>query len=167
MMLINSTDAHLCYQPLKAPLNDSQMFLLCIFTVHVNTVIFSLSSFNCCNSKHLLRLTIQSGFGPVTYHCCFYSQDLFSSIRINTLFALNFEHQILCYLNKMNLHHLCNLIKKSFKAHNCDLFVFGPEFAMLRIPRPVWLRLILNSSAKGVGPQAVSPPLPVPVGSPP
>lgn len=114
MMLINSTDAHLCYQPLKAPLNDSQMFLLCIFTVHVNTVIFSLSSFNCCNSKHLLRLTIQSGFGPVTYHCCFYSQDLFSSIRINTLFALNFEHQILCYLNKMNLHHLCNLIKKSF-----------------------------------------------------
>ena len=52
-------------------------------------------------------------------------------------------------------------------THNCDLLVFGPEFAMLSIPLPWWLRNCLNSSLNGCGPQADSPPVPVPVGSPP
>jgi hypothetical protein len=35
-------------------------------------------------------------------------------------------------------------------AYNCDLFVFGPELAMLRIPLPVCVRFGLNSSLNGV-----------------
>lgn len=42
-------------------------------------------------------------------------------------------------------------------SYNWDLLVFGPEFAMLRIPRPVWDRLGRNSSLKGF-PQKDSPP---------
>lgn len=34
-------------------------------------------------------------------------------------------------------------------TYNCDLFVLGPEFAILRTPRPVWDKLGLNSSLKG------------------
>ena len=29
---------------------------------------------------------------------------------------------------------------------NCDLFVLGPELAMLKIPRSEWVRCALNSS---------------------
>lgn len=43
-------------------------------------------------------------------------------------------------------------------SYNCDLLVFGPEFAMLRIPRPVWDKLGRNSSLKGF-PQKDSPPV--------
>ena len=42
-------------------------------------------------------------------------------------------------------------------SYNWDLLVFGPEFAMLRTPRPVWERLGRNSSLKGF-PQKDSPP---------
>ena len=51
-------------------------------------------------------------------------------------------------------------------TYNCDLFVLGPELAILNIPRPVCVRLGLNSSANGDF-QYDSPPSPVPVGSPP
>lgn len=44
--------------------------------------------------------------------------------------------------------------------------MFGPEFAMLKMPRPEWDRNCLNSSAKAPF-QKESPPVPVPVGSPP
>ena len=54
----------------------------------------------------------------------------------------------------------------TFLAHNCDLLVLGPEFAMLRIPRPVCERCCWISSLKGV-PQKDSPPVPSPFGSPP
>lgn len=43
------------------------------------------------------------------------------------------------------------------RSYNWDLLVFGPEFAMLRTPRPVWDRLGRNSSLKGF-PQKDSPP---------
>lgn len=42
-------------------------------------------------------------------------------------------------------------------SYNWDLLVFGPEFAMLRTPRPVWDRFGRNSSLKGF-PQRDSPP---------
>ena len=57
-------------------------------------------------------------------------------------------------------------IEHVFCTHNCDLFVLGPELAMLSIPLPWWLRNCWNSSLKAF-PQADSPPVPVPVGSPP
>ena len=43
---------------------------------------------------------------------------------------------------------------------NCDLFVSGPELAILKIPRPVCDKNCLNSSLKGP-PQYESPPFPV------
>jgi len=51
-------------------------------------------------------------------------------------------------------------------AYNWDLFVCGPEFAMLNTPRPVCVRFGLNSSLKA-SPQIDLPPWPVPSGSPP
>ena len=51
-------------------------------------------------------------------------------------------------------------------AYNWDLFVFGPEFAILSTPRPVCVRFGLNSSLKA-SPQTDLPPWPVPSGSPP
>ncbi len=42
-------------------------------------------------------------------------------------------------------------------SYNWDLLVFGPEFAMLRTPRPVWDKFGRNSSLKGF-PQNDSPP---------
>lgn len=50
--------------------------------------------------------------------------------------------------------------------YNCDLFVFGPEFAMLSIPLALCDKFALNSSANGLS-QHDCPPEPVPVGSPP
>lgn len=54
--------------------------------------------------------------------------------------------------NKSN----CSKFRQN-SSYNWDLLVFGPEFAMLRIPRPVWDRLGRNSSLKGF-PQKDSPP---------
>lgn len=51
-------------------------------------------------------------------------------------------------------------------TYNCDPFVFGPELAIDRIPRPVWCKFGLISSSKGFF-HIDSPPRPVPVGSPP
>ena len=51
-------------------------------------------------------------------------------------------------------------------THNWDLLVLVPELAMLSIPRPECVRLGLNSSGNAP-PHIDSPPLPVPVGSPP
>lgn len=51
-------------------------------------------------------------------------------------------------------------------TYNWDLFVFGPELAILSIPRPAWVKFGLNSSLKG-WPHIDWPPLPVPSGSPP
>ncbi len=62
---------------------------------------------------------------------------------------------------------ISNKSSYEFITYNCDLLVLGPELAMLRIPRPVWDKFTLNSSANGVGPHDDSPPFPVPVGSPP
>ena len=49
---------------------------------------------------------------------------------------------------------------------NCDPFVFGPEFAIDTTPAPVCLRLRVISSSN-LPPYTLSPPRPVPVGSPP
>ena len=51
-------------------------------------------------------------------------------------------------------------------THNCDLLESGPELAMDKIPRPVWLKCGLISSGNSL-PQIDSPPFPEPVGSPP
>ena len=58
------------------------------------------------------------------------------------------------------------VIETNVFTYNCDLFVFGPEFAILSIPLPVWDRFGLKSSGNEVF-QYDSPPSPVPVGSPP
>mmetsp|Transcript_8347 Transcript_8347/g.27546 ORF Transcript_8347/g.27546 Transcript_8347/m.27546 type:complete len:233 (+) Transcript_8347:126-824(+) len=49
---------------------------------------------------------------------------------------------------------------------NCDPFVFGPELAIDSTPLPSCLSLAIGSSANGF-PHLDSPPVPVPVGSPP
>ena len=59
-----------------------------------------------------------------------------------------------------------NIYKTIYISYNCDLLVFGPELAIDKIPRPVWVKLGLKQSSKGF-PQIDSPPFPVPVGSPP
>jgi len=52
------------------------------------------------------------------------------------------------------------------KTYNCEVFVLGPALAMLRMPRPLCLRVCTISSLSGL-PHADLPPVPVPVGSPP
>ena len=49
---------------------------------------------------------------------------------------------------------------------NCDLFVFGPLLAILIIPAPECFNSGVISSSN-TPPYILSPPLPVPVGSPP
>lgn len=51
-------------------------------------------------------------------------------------------------------------------TNNCEPFVFVPEFAIDKIPRPVCVKLGLNSSSN-FSPQIDVPPVPLPVGSPP
>lgn len=55
---------------------------------------------------------------------------------------------------------------ESAQEPTCDPLVLGPEFAIDRTPRPVWVSLESSSSLK-VGPYMDSPPVPVAVGSPP
>ena len=49
-------------------------------------------------------------------------------------------------------------VRENGKTYNCDLLVSGPEFAILSIPLPVWVKLGLNSSLNGL-PHADSPPV--------
>ena len=51
-------------------------------------------------------------------------------------------------------------------TYNCDPFVSLPLFAILKTPRASCFKVVLISSGKYLF-QILSPPLPVPVGSPP
>lgn len=53
-----------------------------------------------------------------------------------------------------------------YRMKNCDPLLWGPLLAMLTTPRPEWTSFEFSSSLNGL-PHIDSPPLPVPVGSPP
>lgn len=67
---------------------------------------------------------------------------------------LNFKEQpknVIYFLHSTRHNIWRETIKYKVHAttYNCDLFVLGPELAILRIPRPVWDKLGLNSSLNG------------------
>jgi hypothetical protein len=101
--------------------------------------------------------------------------QLLVSLYNSQIFWISVSHiksasQLINYAGR-TLQHLVLLIfiEKQFSTYytnNWDPLVLGPEFAMDRIPLPVWCRFGRTSSSNGFF-HIDSPPRPVPVGSPP
>jgi hypothetical protein len=108
-------------------------------------------------TTNYLRSIFFVDFGLLHGRQCFESAD---DAAENSVFTVQMLARTKC---DKTAH---NRINANICTYNCDLFVLGPEFAIDSMPRPSWCNDLTNSSLSGP-PNAESPPVPLPVGSPP